>query len=209
MKNTDECLTAFIVGAGAVENAWDPVIKALQRWHDFPLSADGANAFLARLVYLLRWWSASDWEGAAAELKQVKQFLTQVRGSLGKAIRQAEEREQIHVRPEFTDIVHKMVVSHGSRFLLITTNWDNVVGAALRSLLNTRTTKFTVKPLHIHGRAVAPNTLYLPTEMTQEPYREKSEEQSIGGMHGSIWRALEQAHRAVVYGLSISPLGKL
>jgi hypothetical protein len=42
--------------------------------------------------------------------------------------------------------------------------------------------------------------------MTKEPYREPAEELNIGGTHGSIWRGLEGAHRAVVYGLSISPL---
>jgi len=201
-----ECITAFIVGAGAVENAWTPVLRALKPLCDFPLTTDGANSLLARLVYLMRWWATLDTDFGRNEFKKAQSVLNQVRSSLCREIRKSEQHKQIRVRPEFQDIVFKEVFAQGRRFMLVTTNWDNVVGSALRALLNSSETKAQISPLHIHGSIRAPNTLYLPTEMTKEPYRDKLEEQQIGGLHGSIWRGLEGCHRCVVYGLSLSPL---
>ncbi|WP_409415732.1 hypothetical protein [Flavobacterium sp. PS2] len=47
----------IIVGAGAVENAWNPVINAIKTFTDLTVDADGANGFFARLIYLLRFYS--------------------------------------------------------------------------------------------------------------------------------------------------------
>ena len=55
--NDGKKAVALVVGAGAVENAWAPVIRVLHPEFDFPLTADGANSVLARLIYLLRWWA--------------------------------------------------------------------------------------------------------------------------------------------------------
>jgi hypothetical protein len=198
--------TAFIVGAGAVEGAWKPVLSALQAYHDFDLTTDGANSFLARLVYLVRWWAGSDAPNAAEELKRYKKLLIEVRSSICRALNKAESKGQIRVREEFEEIVRDRVLHESEGMMLVTTNWDNVVGTALRKLLSNKFWKFEPRPLHVHGTSRAPNVMYLPTEMTREPYRLAEEEQQIGRMHGAIWRGMENCHRSVVYGLSISPL---
>lgn len=199
-------VTTFIVGAGAVESGWQPILDALQPYHDFPLTPDGANAFLARVVYLLRYWSAHKSPLAADELKRHKKFLIEIRNAVSRSLKKAEAKGNLRVRPEFAEIVHKRVLYQSSGIMLVTTNWDNVVGAALKKLLNTPKIKFNPIPLHIHGSARTPNVMYLPTEITQEPYRTHDEEKKIGEMHSAIWRGMENCHRAVVYGLSISPL---
>ncbi len=89
--------------------------------------------------------------------------------------------------------------------MLVTTNWDTVVPTALSRIVN-RTMKGIIRPRHIPGSIEDEATLYLPTEMTKEPYRSKAEEQRHGQNYGSVWRGLEGAHRAIVYGLSLSPL---
>lgn len=194
------------MGAGAVEGAWKPVIDALQPHFEIPLTPDGANSVLARLVYLLRWWSCAKSEIASDEFKKHKKFLIEIRSAICRSLRKAEEKGAIRVRPEFEDIVRKHVISHGGDLLLITTNWDNVVGSALKKLLNSRTTKFEPNPQHIHGSALTPNAMYLPTELTEEPYRTREARESIGRLHGAIWRGMEICNKSVVYGLSISPL---
>lgn len=199
-------ITSFIVGAGAVEGAWKPILKALQPYHDFPLTPDGANAFLARLIYLLRWWSANQTGIGAKELIKTKKLLIEVRSKISKCLKHAEKNGQLSVRPQFEDIVRNHVLRDSSGIMLITTNWDNVVGIALRKMLNTKSTKCVVIPLHIHGSTKTPNLMYLPTEITQEPYRHSDEDKKIGELHGAIWRGMEACHRSVVYGLSISPL---
>lgn len=196
---------ALVVGAGAVKNAWTPILRALQPYHDFPLTADGANSFLARLVYLLRWWSAIDSDLAKQERDKFGQYLKDVRQAIAKELKAAEVSGEILVRDEFTDVIDRFLIPYCQKFALITTNWDNIVGSALQAKMSMNF-ECTVRPLHIHGSIEDSEKLYLPTEMTKEPYRLFHEEQHLGGMHSSVIRGLEDAHRVVVYGLSISPL---
>ncbi|MEP6878977.1 MAG: hypothetical protein ABI865_09025 [Nitrosospira sp.] len=196
---------AIVVGAGAVKNAWAPVLRALQPYHDFPLTPDGANSFLARLIYLLRWWAAHNSELGRREVEKHVAFLKKIRGSISNELKVAQQNKEIIARDEFENIVNRFLIPYSSRFMLVTTNWDNVIGSALQAHIS-RDFYCLVRPLHSHGSADNPDTLYLPTEVTKEPYRSFEEQQHIGGLHGSIWRGLEEAHRVLVYGLSISPL---
>jgi hypothetical protein len=72
-------ITALIVGAGAVENAWRPVLRALQPYYDFPLTEDGANCILARLIYLLRWYACDNSETGTMEVVELKKSRTHSR----------------------------------------------------------------------------------------------------------------------------------
>lgn len=199
-------VTTLVVGAGAVEGAWEPVLKALRPYIDIPLTPDGANAFLARLVYLLRWFSADPSEYGRKQLQQYKKILVRVRSDIAKALQKAEDRGQLRVRPEFEDVIFKRVRPLHSKLILVTTNWDGVVGSALTKLLSNQDCRFICRPQHIHGCAKTPNLMYLPTEMTKEPYRSSGEERRIGGLHSAIWQAMELSQRSIVYGLSLSPL---
>jgi hypothetical protein len=199
--------TAFIVGAGAVENAWQPVIRAIQPYFSVSLSEDSANCFLARLVYVLRFWALSPGDVAKKQLEQQLQTFANIRVALSEELRAAEESGELRVRPQFAEVVDKLLITSTTSFsfILINTNWDMVIDRALEAHL---APDFTgqIYPLHIHGSVTDPSTLYLPTEVTKEPYRSKAEEQSIGGIHSSIMWGLESATRLLIYGLSVSPL---
>ena len=88
-------VTTLIVGAGAVENAWNPVLRALQSYFDFPLTADGANCFLARAVYLLRWWSSSPGEMAEQQLSLHKTFFDKLKKDICAEIQASQERGEL------------------------------------------------------------------------------------------------------------------
>ena len=67
----------IIVGAGAVENAWVPIVNAIKVFRDQTVDIDCANCFLARLIYLLRFYTPSRprlslFSGAFYDKKQVK-----------------------------------------------------------------------------------------------------------------------------------------
>jgi hypothetical protein len=198
--------TALIVGAGAVENAWNPVIRALQPFFShLILDADSANSYLARVIYLLRWWASINTPFAKEQMKIHKEHLAEIREAICLELKNAQANGEIRERRELFSLIDKLVVDDGIAMMLVTTNWDRVVETALAQHLNVRF-EVTLRPLHIHGSMNDANTLYLPTEVTKEPYRSHEEEQSIGGLHGSIWRGLEGVYRAVIYGLSLSPL---
>ena len=165
---------ALVVGAGAVENAWAPVLRALQPYHDFQLTADGANSFLARLIFLIRWWASSDSPLFRAELAKHKKFLATIRQAICTELKLAETANEIRVRSDFEEIVKAMLIEHSREFMLVTTNWDCVVETTLAGYLN-RKFRCTVLPLHVHGSVANPDTLYLPTEMTKEPYRSSAD----------------------------------
>ncbi|MCC8363619.1 hypothetical protein LK996_11120 [Lysobacter sp. A6] len=199
---TDRKMVALIVGAGAVQNAWAPVLRAVQPYYDFPLNGDGVNSFLARLVYLLRWFASI---GDTNELTKHKTFLAEVRQRICDELRDAEERGELSVRSSFESVVERFVVDRSNTFLLINTNWDEVVDKALLRILHDRFL-VTLRPLHVHGSIAHQHMLYLPTEVTREPYRTPEEDKEIGTIHGSIMRGLEGVTHVVVYGLSLSPL---
>ena len=78
---------------------------------------------------------------------------------------------------------------------------------ALRALPSIQQAEGTwhIFPIHLHGSMEDPTTLYLPTEVTREKYRQEHEDRAIGTVHGDVMRALEHSDRSIVYGLSLSP----
>lgn len=197
-------MCALIVGAGAVKNAWNPVIRALQPTFDFPLSPSGANAYLARLVYLLRWWKQNPSNFASREFEKCFQHFADIRKSISAELVQAEKSGEIYARDEFDAIVARFLKSYCKNHLLVTTNWDFVIDKAFGRLVG-KMALTEPAGLHIHGSVVDPSKMYLPTEVTMEPYRTHEEQQQIGVFHREIWEKIEKAHRVVFYGLSLSP----
>jgi hypothetical protein len=199
----DDGLTVLVVGAGAVRNAWDPVLRALRHYHGFDVTPDGANSFLARLVYLLRWHATVP----GPEKQHLEVFPTTYRDVCQKIraeLRLAQEKGELRVHPEFTSVVRRFL-NRGSRFAVINTNWDTVVDKALSSLLGADE-RSGVEAAHLHGSVWNDSPLYLPSELMREPYRQSNEYNFLGGLHLGAMNTLDRARRVVLYGVSISPL---
>jgi hypothetical protein len=201
--------SALIVGAGAVQHAWSPVIRALQTEFDFPIDGDGANSFFARLVYLLRWWySTPDNELTRTNQKLHLDYLNLLKSRITQELLDAQSAGELAVRPQLYSVIDHFLIpdrNKNASFMLVNTNWDTVADEATRSHL-IKTHNGEVYPLHIHGSVDDHRLIYLPSELTKEPYRTHDEDQLIGSIHGSIMRGLEDASRVVIYGLSLSPL---
>lgn len=206
---TETSKSVLIVGAGAVQHAWSPVIRAIQPDFDFLIDGDSANSLFARLVYLLRWWySSPDNEPTRTIRKQHLDYLNLLKSRIAQELSEAQNAGELAVRPQLYDVIDHFLVldrNKNASFMLVNTNWDTVADEATRSHLN-KTHDGELYPLHIHGSVDDHRLLYLPSELTKEPYRTHDEEQQIGGIHGSIMRGLEDASRVVIYGLSLSPL---
>lgn len=198
-------ISALITGAGAVENAWDPILKALTPFNDFPLTADGANSYLARLVYLARWFTTSTCENADQYSKEILDSLHSAKSNIIRELKKAEKSHEIRPRPSLEPLVKELLIPYGSTFTLITTNWDTVVSNAIKKILRPDY-RLNLRPIHIHGSVAKLSTMYLPSEMTKEPYRKSKDEQAIGRIHGLVWSTLERVQRVIIYGLAIDPL---
>jgi len=204
--------TALIVGAGAIENAWIPVLRALGKYFDFPLTPDGANSYLARVVYLLRWWHSDTLPNTKVdtgfrdkERSKHLDFLIKLRQNISEELLVSQDSGEIRARVNLGKLLSEHLYPFGKRFIVVTTNWDTVFEKAVERIMS-KDFHLSMRALHIHGSTDDPNLMYLPSEMTKEPYRTKDEEKAIGGMHRSIWEGLETAHRHILYGVSIDPL---
>ena len=199
---------SLIVGAGAVENAWEPVVRALQPYYKYKLDGDSANSIFARLVYLLRWFGSINEDFSKGQLKPYLEFTKKLKREISDQLIKAEREREIKVRPQFKQIIEKFVFVPNNRSVLISTNWDTVIDNAINVLgqSNNPKHKSDIITNHIHGSVLNPLTLYLPTEVNRENYRTKEEDDEIGNNHGSIWRTLEHSNISILYGLSLTAL---
>lgn len=194
--------TLAIVGAGAVSNAWQPVIAALKRegFTDI-VTADAANFALARLVYVAR---IAQFDGDSTDIgkarSHVREKLLSVKRSISEALHHAEAHAELQVRPEFENVMRTFALRQGTRVAVVTTNWDGTVERASRQVWN------DVPFYYLHGSAQKPECLYLPTEVVEEPYRLPGESDELKTVRGSLSRAIDQATRLVLYGIGISAL---
>lgn len=196
---------ALIYGAGAVENAWNPVLRALNGYLDFPLSPDGANLYLARLVYLLRWNASLNNEHGRAELSKYIDFLNIAKIKIAQELRLSQKKGEIRHRPALENLLWKFIIPTHEGILFVSTNWDTVIESQIKKIL-IKDFKLKMNTVHIHGSTENANRMYLPSELVREPYRKKSDEVWLGQQHGKTWRALENCRKVIIYGLSLDPL---
>jgi hypothetical protein len=199
---------ALVVGAGAVENAWGPVIEVLSKIVGYRINADGANCFFARLVYLMRFYATGTFPEAHQKTQELVGYVDKIKIDISKSLLDAERRQEIKARREFREILEKFVFSEIHKSVLITTNWDTVIGNSIDELGESNHPRpgSAIECTHIHGSIRDPANLYLPSELVREPYRTKISDSEMGTIHGSIWRTIEESNKTILYGLSLDPL---
>jgi hypothetical protein len=199
---------AFIVGAGAVENAWQPILKLFEDALGHKIDADGANCRFARLVYLMRFYATGTSPDAKKYLKGLSEEVLNMKAEIANALIFAEQNGQIKARKELKDILYKFIFAPMHKSVLITTNWDTVIDNAINILGETNHPKSgsDIESIHFHGSVNEPHTLYLPSEVVKEPYRSDKDDKELGSLHGTVWQTLEQCTKTILYGLSIDPL---
>jgi hypothetical protein len=199
---------AFVVGAGAVENAWQPVVNVLRDHAKQDLDSNGANFFFARLIYLMRFYATGTFAGAEKATQKHIEYVNTLKIDIANALREAEISKKIKTRKEFKEILYRFVFSDVHTSVLITANWDTVIDNVINELgeSNYPHEGSNIESFHIHGSINSPNTIYLPSEVVREPYRTKKEDSEMGTSHGILWRALEDCTKTILYGLSLDPL---
>jgi hypothetical protein len=199
---------AFIVGAGAVENAWLPILETIKNTCGYEVDSDGANCFLTRLVYLMRFYASSTSSDVKAHYQTMTENVNELKKEISEALFAAQKNKQLKARKEFKNILYKFIFSNTHKSVLITTNWDTVIDNAINELgeSNNPVQGSKIESLHIHGSINSPNGLYLPSEVVREPYRSEKDDMAMGSLHGTIWRTIEDCNKTVLYGLSLDPL---
>lgn len=195
----------FLVGAGAVRGAWDPVLRAVKAIYPNALSSDDANVAMANLVYNLRWWQfdADRRKDAASRdaLSQAKQARDELCMIIATQLMAAEAAGEISVRDGF-DFIWNRYIGGADEFFVVTTNWDRMLDGYIENWFPS----LKGRVLHVHGDHSDPRALLLPTEVAFESYYEYALQTEALSRHKLIMDVIDKADALVIYGLSLSPL---
>ena len=200
-----------LIGSGAVKNAWAPVLNALRRSEIFSdvQSPDAANFAMAVFIYKRRQIELAihdrsvKWRVRRTIKAQIPQFrdrLRRFRTTIADCLKESSSQGELTVRPEFPEVIERFVLRDAAKIALITTNWDKTVDQAALKIDE----RFRV--FHLHGDVDNPNTLYLPTEIVEEPYRTRQEKGDLQYRRRQVMNTIKDSHRLVLYGLGLSPL---
>ena len=186
--------TVVLTGSGIIDDGWKPIIDVLSDFSGGNVyNADTANLHLARAVYWARMQCVSNprpsakFEAAAAEARR---WLALTTDDLAKRI-------VGYPRPlqgTFDSVVRRLGLEDtGTTYA--TTNWDSSLAEKVGS----------ARVHYFHGSAASGN-LYLPTEMSIEPYQTNEVTLARVSAHAALQRLVRSAERVVIWGLGLSPL---
>lgn len=197
---------ALLVGAGAVENAWEPILTMFRPINGHETDADTANFLFAKSICAMRLYSKLP-EGAK-QLKEEQALVKKMKELICDLLKLAQQKGLLKPRKDFVAVLNKFVLDNPSNlFGIVTTNWDTVIDdEADRWVKEKYYDRTSANVFHLHGSIAAHEHLYLPSETSMENYRSDEENYEIGYKHAATYRFLEEAHRIVLYGLSLDPL---
>ncbi len=199
---------AIIIGAGAVENAWEPILKIFKPLMEDEVDADVANCIFAKLIYLLRIYSSAADEKAVENLEFEKETVRQLKELICEHIKIYQQNGILRARKEFKNILTKFVFAAPDKlFGLVSTNWDTVIDRESDEIVQEVYVDLkSVKCFHLHGCIDSPENLYLPSETSKENYRSKEDNDRHGYNHFATLRFLQEANQIILYGISLDPL---
>lgn len=197
---------AMLVGAGAVENTWEPILTIFKQMSDSETDADSANFLIAKSICALRLYSKLP--TGEKQLKEELETVKLLKEIIGDSLKLAQHKGILKPRKEFEIILNKFVFDNPNNlFGFVSTNWDTVIDEEAQRLVKQKYPDIEqVKVFHIHGSIGEHQHLYLPTETSQENYRTADENKKLGLKHFSTLKFLNEADRLILYGISLDPL---
>lgn len=197
---------AMLVGAGAVENAWEPILNCFRPINGHETDADTANVLFAKSICAMRLYSKSP--KGAVQLKEEQELVKSMKEVIGEVLKLAQKTGMLKPRKEFKAILNKFVFANPNNlFGFVSTNWDTVIDSEADRLVKERYKDIeSAKVFHIHGSIEAHEQLYLPSETSMENYRSDEENDKIGYAHFAMYNFLSEANAIILYGISLDPL---
>lgn len=197
---------AILVGAGAVENAWEPLLNCFSQINGPETDSDTANFLFAKSICALRLYSKLP-EGAQ-QLKEEQETVSLMKEVICDSLKQGQQTGVLKPRKEFDAILNKFVLCNPNNlFGFVTTNWDTIIDAEANRWVKEKYWDIeNAHVFHIHGSIEAHESLYLPAETSMENYRSDDENNKLGYNHFTTLDFLKEANTIILYGLSLDPL---
>ncbi|HEY0091683.1 MAG TPA: hypothetical protein VGB43_04270 [Flavobacterium sp.] len=197
---------AILVGSGAVENAWEPILNTFRPINGHETDADTANFLFAKSICALRLYSKSP--KGVKQLKEEQETVSLMKEIIGDSLKLAQQSGILKPRKEFDAILNKFVLANpDDLFGFVSTNWDTVIDAEADRWVKEKYYDIeSAKVFHIHGSIEAHEHIYLPSETSLENYRSDAENEKFGYNHFATCQFLSEANSVILYGLSLDPL---
>lgn len=197
---------AILMGAGAVENAWEPVLDVFRLINEDETDADCANFLFSKSICALRLYSKSP--KGTIQLKEEMETVRLMKEVICDSIKFAQQAGQLKPRKEFRELLDKFVLSNPKNlFGFVSTNWDTVIDAEADRWVKEKYYDIeSAKVFHIHGSVESHEHLYLPSETSMENYRSDEENELLSYKHFATVQFLTEANVIILYGLSLDPL---
>jgi hypothetical protein len=210
--------TVYLFGAGSVEGAWEPVLRALERIYGNPVPGDLANWWFSvqgRLIHLTSCWRSlvdqqlearfgpgdhqKSRQGIVALDNTYRQQMRSLKDEIAKELFAAHDRGELRARENLLTAV-ATDAGEGSTANL-TANWDLSLEKLLESIDDE-----PPKVLHLHGDIRNPDGMLLPGERPEEVYRDEGSNSNITSAYWKAINIFNYARRIYIAGLSLSPL---
>ena len=197
---------AMQVGAGAVENAWEPVLNCFKEINGDETDSDTANFLFAKSICAMRLYSKSP--KGAKQLQEEQETVSMIKDIICDSLKLAQKKGVLKPRKEFTALLDKFVLSNPNNlFGFVSTNWDTVIDTEADRWVKEKYLDIeSAKVFHIHGSIEEHEHIYLPSETSVENYRSDDENDKIGYAHFATYELLKEANVIILYGLSLDPL---
>ena len=202
-RNTDSSSnTLLLTGAGSVKNSWGPIKKSLGSLYGQFLPESDLNLIFADIVHQLRWLFSAindtktddvfkkDLKG---KFDEIFAKYREIKDSITAELKKAQEQGQIELNFEFGKIKQFFI----GKVNTVTTNWDE--------LLQGFDSPGKGRCFSIHGNIRDQNSMFLPSEMTFEYYRDNPE-RFKGRVQITFDDFFKNVHTLILYGVSLSPL---
>lgn len=196
---------AILVGAGAVENAWEPILTCFKPINGQETDADTANFLFAKSICAMRLYSKSP--KGIVQLKEEQALVKSLKEAISLSLKFAQQRGTLKPRKEFQSVLNKFVFANPSNlFGFVSTNWDTVIDCEVARLVKERLLNHNGKVFHIHGCIEEHEHLYLPSETSQENYRSDEENEKLSYDHFGAYKFFSEGNVIILYGISLDPL---
>lgn len=198
--------TVILCGNGITRNGWGPVIKGIgsvsDTFRDNPIDP---NIYFANLIYRLRFLNhfkdeiddAEKADKIKIEFARTLQTYTDLKFAISGALSTAQVNGDISLRSFIINIIN----TYKDKLVgIITLNWDTLLGIHLSRL---KFSQQEIETLYLHGNIQNSRSMLLPSEVTEEPYRDSGLQ---GSLNGSAMHLLEKAERLIITGTSLNVL---
>lgn len=202
--------TIFLIGAGVVtgpkgrSSAWEPVRTAIEVAFKTKVREVNPADPIAYLIFQLRLLSLNIQDASRKPVSQGVRDLfnerlntyNEIKRQLKIAFETATSDRSIWLDHELCDrFIEKYKFG---RTAIITTNWDSLLDTYFYT-----TKRYDV--IHVHGTIDNPDSIYLPTEISKEPFRQGlSSGRDINAQHSVCRTALGHATKIIIMGNSLS-----